>query len=475
MSQADFIKTACQACEGRLELPVDSVGVAFACPRCGAKLKLTLKCACINCGGPLSFEVGHIGHTIQCGHCEGSTPLMPSAIVIHDTPTEKESEPELEPKPEPELEPNLEPEPEPDQTPPSSAVTQPLLTNRLESTSQTGDTSNVSKRPSAPKRPGGAGGPGGPTAPPPRRPDGSDGSKAPPRPVGVGGPGGPSAPKRPGGPQGPAPPKRPSDAGGPSASNGGQPKRPSQTANTTVPEGIKPPGQAPAMPKANGGSGASGGPPKKPTAVAGPQKQGGVSSPSQAAASREAALAKSKAAAAAASESAQDEDYKAEEKRQTSDKIRLGFVVLTLIGLLAWFVVLPYLGLHGPYFGYYASELIFPRKYSVRTGPVIKLPVFDVSDIKVDPAALSIRLGDAGVEELKGSVRNEGKNSVRNIKITVQITGGPEPIQISHMVNEEVKPGQTAKFSASLSFEVPASPEFIVEKIEILDPNLKPR
>ena len=108
MSQADFIKTACQACEGRLELPVDSVGVAFACPRCGAKLKLTLKCACINCGGPLSFEVGHIGHTIQCGHCEGSTPLMPSAIVIHDTPTEKESEPELEPKPEPELELELE-------------------------------------------------------------------------------------------------------------------------------------------------------------------------------------------------------------------------------------------------------------------------------------------------------------------------------------------------------------------------------
>jgi len=164
MTQAEHVKTVCQGCEGKLELPINAVGVTFACPRCGTYLQLALKCACSNCGGPLSFEVGHIGHTIQCGHCNGQTPLMPSAILA-DAPPSKPSEPE----------PELEPKPKKR----TAADTQPLPVREPTEATPTSDgptpkTHSAPQSPSAPKRPGGAGSPGEqpllhPNAPPVRK------------------------------------------------------------------------------------------------------------------------------------------------------------------------------------------------------------------------------------------------------------------------------------------------------------------
>jgi hypothetical protein len=212
------------------------------------------------------------------------------------------------------------------------------------------------------------------------------------------------------------------------------------------------------MPKMGGGSDESGGPPKRPSAVAGPQKQAAVSSPSQAAASRQAAIAKSRAA-----EVEPENGSKSEKNSQMAHWIGIGFFVLTMVGLLAWYVIFPS-------FGFGGSNL-FIRPFR-NPDFVIDLPVFDVSKIKVDPSSLSIRPGQAGLKMLKGSVRNEGKNPARNIKITVQIVGGLEPIEITHTVNDEVQPSQAVEFSAPLSFDAPPNPKFTVKEIEILDPRL---
>ena len=123
-----------------------------------------------------------------------------------------------------------------------------------------------------------------------------------------------------------------------------------------------------------------------------------------------------------------------------------------------------------PSFGFGGSNLLI--RPSRNLDFVIDLPIFDVSAIKVDPSSLSIRSGPAGLEMLKGSVRNEGKNSARNIKITVQIMGGLEPIEITLTVNDEVKPGQAAEFIVPMSFDAPPNPKFTVKEIEILDPRL---
>lgn len=80
MSEIGSIKSACQACDGRMELPQEALGVQFACPHCNTMLELALKCACNHCGGPLSFPMEGIGHRITCGHCSSDTLLMPSAI-----------------------------------------------------------------------------------------------------------------------------------------------------------------------------------------------------------------------------------------------------------------------------------------------------------------------------------------------------------------------------------------------------------
>ena len=418
MTQAEHVKTVCQGCEGKLELPINAVGVTFACPRCGTYLQLALKCACINCGGPLSFEVGHIGHTIQCGHCNGQTPLMPSAILA-DAPPSKPSEPE----------PELEPKPKKR----TAADTQPLPVREPTEATPTSDgptpkTHSAPQSPSAPKRPGGAGSPGGATAPAPKRPSSSEKQGA------------------------SAPPKRPSGAGGPTAPVSGPPKRPGAAADQSVPDGVKPPGQAPKMPKMGGGSDASGAPPKRPAADAGPQKKG-VASPSAAAASRQAAIAQSKAKE---SEEPSDKTGGASSDRiQLVKKTGVGIGIAAAVGGLAWFVVMPYLGSGG------SNLLIQASKRNPNT--TVFRPVFDASAIKVDPGSLSVRSGDAGLKMLSGSVKNSGSESARNIKITVQIAGN----EITHTVNKEVRPGQSVEFEAPLSFEPPLNPQITVKKIEI--------
>lgn len=80
MSEIGSIKSACQACDGRMELPLEALGEQFACPHCNTMLELALKCACNHCGGPLSFPLEGVGHRITCGHCSSETLLMPSAI-----------------------------------------------------------------------------------------------------------------------------------------------------------------------------------------------------------------------------------------------------------------------------------------------------------------------------------------------------------------------------------------------------------
>ena len=433
---------------------MDAVGVTFACPRCSTKLTLALKCACISCGGPLSFEVDHIGHTIQCGHCEGNTPLMPSAIVVGDTPAASEPEPEQSQIP------SAATQPMPAKKP-KAAGTQPMLVRKPDSASKaTGGTSGAPKRPAPPKRPGGAGGVGGPTAPVPQHPDGSGASGPPRRPAGEGVSGPPKRPEPSDRSSGPAPPKRPGDSGAPAVSEGSPPKRPVEGGDSAVPEGVKPPGQAPAMPKMGGGPGdASSGPPKRPAAVAEPQKQGGVSSPAQAAAaSREAALAKSKEAAMAASEAAEGEETRSEEKEQHKSRISIAFFVVTLLAGLAWYAVMPYFGWGGD------DRFVKARR---NLNVTVFRPVFDASAIKVDPASLSISTGEAGLTTLKGKVKNGGKESARNIKITLEVAGGAEPLAVAHTVNQEVKPGQTFEFSTLLSFDVPENAQITVKTVEI--------
>ena len=434
MTQAGFIKTACQGCEGRLELPLDAVGVTFACPRCGTKLQLALKCACINCGGPLSFEIGHIGQTIQCGHCNSQTPLMPSAILA-DAPGSQTTEQQPEP----------EPEPEPKQR--EAAVTQPLPIRKPAVTPQASG-GQTTKTPNAPKRPAGAGGPTTPVSGPPKRPAGAGGPTTP-----VSGP-----PKRPAGAGGPTtpvsgPPKRPAGAGGPTTPVSGPPKRPGAADDSPVPEGVKPPGQAPSMPKMGGGPEASGAPPKRPAAAAGPQKQGGVASPSDAASSRQAAIAQTKAKVVA--ESADKATVATGDRGQLIKKAGVGIAIAAAVGGLAWFVIMPY-------FGFGGSNLLVQARNRNPNATVFR-PVFDASAIKVDPASLSISPGNAGIKMLSGSVKNSGSESARNIKITVQIAGN----EITHTVNKEVRPGQSVEFEAPLSFEPPLNPQITVKKIEI--------
>jgi len=214
------------------------------------------------------------------------------------------------------------------------------------------------------------------------------------------------------------------------------------------------------MPKMGVGPGnASSGPPKRPAAVAEPQKQGGVSSPAQAAAaSREAALAKSKEAAMAVSETVESEGIRSEEKEQRKSRISIAFFVVTLLAGLAWYAVMPYFGWGGD------DRFVKTRRNSNVT---VFRPVFDASAIKIDPASLSISAGEAGLTTLKGKVKNGGKESARNIKITLEVAGGAEPLEVAHTVNQEVKPGQTFEFSTLLSFDVPENAQITVKTVEI--------
>jgi hypothetical protein len=210
------------------------------------------------------------------------------------------------------------------------------------------------------------------------------------------------------------------------------------------------------MPTTGGGQGVPGDPPKRP---AEPKKQGGVSSPSEAAASREAALAKSKAAAEAAAEAEQDAGAESGGKRQLINRIGIVFIVLTLVAGLAWYVVMPYFGIGGD------DRFVKVRRSNPNAD--IYRPVFDASAITVDSASLSIRTGDAGLSVLKGIVRNGGMKSARNIKITFKIVSGAEPLEVTHTVTQEIKPGKTFEFSMPLSFDVPQNAEIKAEKVEI--------
>ena len=134
---------------------------------------------------------------------------------------------------------------------------------------------------------------------------------------------------------------------------------------------------------------------------------------------------------------------------------RLGWRVIGL----AWFVVMPYFG--------WGGDDRFVKARRSNPNATVYRPIFDASAIKVDSGSLSVRTGDAGLIVLKGSVRNGGKESARNIKITLQIAGGTEPIEVTHTVNQEVKPGATFEFSTPLSFDVPENAEIKVIKVEI--------
>ena len=230
MAETAFIKTACQACEGRLELPMEAVGVAFACPRCGTQLELALKCACAHCGNPLSFPKDYIGQDIECGHCHNSTTLMPSALIADDSPADEE----------PEFGPVEDEEPEPASAQLKSKETQPIRTKSAPETAK-----------APPRRPS-QGGPA--SGAPPKRPNqGGSAPDAPPKRPNQGGPAPDTPPQRPnqGGPAPSAPPKRPNQGGpapdAPSQNQnqggpapGAPPKRPSQTPAKDVQEPPKP-------------------------------------------------------------------------------------------------------------------------------------------------------------------------------------------------------------------------------------------
>ena len=470
MTQSGFIKTACQNCEGRLELPVDAIGVDFACPRCSAKLTLALKCACTHCGGPLSFEREHIGRSTTCGHCGSVTPLMPSAIIADQPPQSTTSKPTPEPTPEPTQ---------------KAAETQLLPTGKAAET-QLLPTKSTPERPAPPKRPAGAGGPKGPSAPAPRKPGGPGGSSAPKkpglppkRPGGAGGPGGPSAPaprgptphKKPGGESAPNVPSKPSPPGAAPKLPGTPPKKPSapitpdaESAKTTaetesiaVPEGVVLPGKAPSMPKmGEGNSNDAKAAPKRPASTSASPKAGGPMSPSAAAASRQSALAQSESHAKATAQAAAE--VNASNLGKFKNQAGLAFFALTGLAGLAWYIVIPYLGYGG-------SDLVFKSPPPDSIAPVYR-PEYDSSHITVDGNSLKIVAGDDGLPELRGTLRNDGGDPTRNIKLTLQITGGPQPITLTHTVNQEVTAAQAVEFKALLSFDPPANPIINVQKIE---------
>jgi hypothetical protein len=213
------------------------------------------------------------------------------------------------------------------------------------------------------------------------------------------------------------------------------------------------------MPKLDGGSSASGAPPKRPAAVAEPSKQSGVASPSQAATSRQAALAKPKATATAATEAKQGEALNSDNKRQLVNQMGIVFFMLTVVAGLAWYVAMPYYGLGG------SNILVQARNHSPNA--TVYRPVFDASAVGVVPDSLSVGTGVAGLTVLKGSVRNGGKETVRNIKITLEIVSGTEPLEVTHTVNQEVKSSATFEFSTLPPFDVPKNAQIKVKKIEI--------
>ena len=93
--------------------------------------------------------------------------------------------------------------------------------------------------------------------------------------------------------------------------------------------------------------------------------------------------------------------------------------------------------------------------------------------IKVHPGSLTIHTGDTGQIVFKGSVHNGGKESVRNIKITLQFAVERVEWRVTHTVNKEVKPGQTFEFTGQISeprVDLPENTEITVHAVD-LDPD----
>ena len=427
MAETAFIKTACQACEGRLELPMEAVGVAFACPRCGTQLELALKCACAHCGNPLSFPKDYIGQDIECGHCHNSTTLMPSALIADDSPADEE----------PEFGPVEDEEPEPASAQLKSKETQPIRTKSAPETAKAPPRRPSQGGPASgapPKRPN-QGGPA-PDTPPQRPNQGGPAPSAPPKRPNQGGPAPDGPPQRPnqGGPAPSAPPKRPNQ-GGPAPD--APPQRPNQggPAPSAPPKRPNQGGPAPDAPSQNQNQGgpAPGAPPKRPSQT--PAKD--VQEPPK----------------PVLHVTSDDEANSEPAKKRPSVflmviKIILGFGA---VGALTWFIILPLTGLGG-------SEFFFPREQAA------PLPTFkpDPEVLKVN--SLKIEQGEF-LTELKGSISNDGKQKFMNVKITFSLLNKDnEPNEFTHTINQALDPGSTVQFSASVSFEPApgATPEVVL-------------
>lgn len=380
MSQDGFIKTACQACEGRLELPLEAVGVPFACPRCGTKLELAFKCACEHCGGPLSFPANAVGHHIDCGHCHGNTLLMPSAIRVVGEPASEETHAAPEPvaeAPAPAAPATEKPGPDPAVTMDLSHAVRPRAASPAAAETRVAPPGRPVRESAPPKRP---------------NPQAASGLPAPSRPA--------AAPARPGGPPRSQGVKGPPGAAAAKSSESSA-EKPDAEKSSEESEDKKLEGNA--------------APPKRPSSAA-PQKKG-VMSPSDAAAARmaaggiKAAPTSSQVAEAAAMESAgRMEGFK--------KKGAVVLVAVVVLGMLTWFVALPLLDKGGDATLLWLAGIMPKPKVSSGIPVVAKV---NPDDIEVDEASLAIKTGDAGLPAITGKVKNSGKQNLRDVKITFQV------------------------------------------------------
>tara|TARA_Y100001934_G_scaffold263680_1_gene339672 strand:- start:141 stop:788 length:648 start_codon:yes stop_codon:yes gene_type:complete len=213
------------------------------------------------------------------------------------------------------------------------------------------------------------------------------------------------------------------------------------------------------MPKMGGGKSTDAqAAPKRPASASASPKAGGPMSPSAAAASRQSALAQSESHAKATAQAEATAEANASNLGKLKDQASLAFFALTGLAGLAWYIVIPYLGYGG-------SDLVFKSPPPDSIAPIYR-PEYDSSHITVDGNSLKIVAGDDGLPELRGTLRNDGGDPTRNIKLTLQITGGPQPVTLTHTVNQEVTAAQAVEFKALLSFDPPANPIINVQKIE---------
>ena len=471
MAEAGFIKTACQSCEGRLELPMEAVGVPFACPRCGTQLELALKCACEHCGNPLSFPKEYIGQEIECGHCHGNTKLMPSALIADEGLSDnKDSQPNEETQVEalgtsretqrlPPKKSKKETAQQPTQpsqhdsavkTPPK----RPGQQGRPTSSKPTAETASLQHTNQAepPKRPN-QGGPTPQADSPPQRPNqGGSVADTPPKRPNQGGPTpqADSPPQRPnqGGPVANTPPKRPNQ-GGPAPQTDSPSQRPNQ-GGPVVDTPPKRPNQGGPAPQTdsppqrpNQGGPVAGSPPKRPNQGGAPQGAGAGGVGAMPTIPQPETTAQMEVETVA--------DVQAKHGPSVLKhvlKIIFGFA---LLGAVTWFVILPLAGIGG-------SDFLLGSSKDAAPLPMVKP---DPESLKVD--GLKLEKGDV-LTALKGTLKNTGSSTFRNVKITFRMLNKDNaPEEFSHTVNQEISGGASVQFSTSITFEPSdgAAPEVI--------------